>query len=250
MAFVPVDDDDDDDDALVVDDDDVVTDGVILFVERPLITLRVEEPILEDALLFLYVLPIKAPVVNVLSECNIVFFFGGGGISTNYVPSLGIAGVNASFERGALGGLDIILDVVLDEDRFDDLDVDDKIGGRDDVVVIVLISETDGVAAELFFSDTIVAVVAFASIDCFCTTDSVDASKVKDLSEIFFSTTAGAAEVVVVGTVSDKEEDFSGSLISGTSIVAIVCDDVDSSMLEIFFSSVFLSSSTSILSSF
>ena len=178
-------------------------------------------------------------------------FFGGCGISTNYVPSLGIAGVNASFERGALGGLDIILDVVLDEDRFDDLDVDDKIGGRDDVVVIVLISETDGVAAELFFSDTIVAVVAFASIDCFCIT-AVDASKAKGLSEIFFSTTAGAAEVVVVGTVSDKEEDFSGSLISGTSIVAIVCDDddVDSSMLEIFFSSVFLSSSTSILSSF
>ena len=54
MTFEPVDDED------VVED--VVRDGVTLFVERPLITLRVEDPILEDALLFLYVLPMKAPV--------------------------------------------------------------------------------------------------------------------------------------------------------------------------------------------
>ena len=40
-----------------------VRDGVTLFVERPLITLRVEDPILEDALLFLYVDPMKAPVL-------------------------------------------------------------------------------------------------------------------------------------------------------------------------------------------
>ena len=61
MTFEPVDDDD------VVED--VVRDGVTLFVERPLITLRVEDPILEDALLFLYVLPMKAPVC-------VVYFLG------------------------------------------------------------------------------------------------------------------------------------------------------------------------------
>ena len=56
MTFEPVDDDEEEEDVVVV------RDGVTLFVERPLITLRVEDPILEDALLFLYVLPMKAPV--------------------------------------------------------------------------------------------------------------------------------------------------------------------------------------------
>ena len=61
MTFEPVDDED------VVED--VVRDGVTLFVERPLITLRVEDPILEGALLFLYVLPMKAPVCCMCFVC-------------------------------------------------------------------------------------------------------------------------------------------------------------------------------------
>ena len=98
-----------------------------------------------------------------------------------------MAGVNASLERGALGGLDMILDVVLDEDKYDVLDVDDTRGGRDDVVVFVLISETEGVAA--FFSGTIVFAVAF-SIVCFLGMFfSVGASA---SIEVFFSTMTGA----------------------------------------------------------
>ena len=142
-----------------------------------------------------------------------------------------MAGVNASLERGALGGLDMILDVVLDEDKYDVLDVDDTRGGRDDVVVFVLISETEGVAA--FFSGTIVFAVAF-SIVCFSGMFfSVGAS-----IEVFFSTMTGAAG----GTVS--EEDSSSFCVSCT----VVCGN-DSLMTSGIFSSSFFSSSTSILSS-
>ena len=88
----------------------------------------------------------------------------------------------------------MILDVVLDEDKYDVLDVDDTRGGRDDVVVFVLISETDGVAA--FFSGTIVfvVVVAFSIVGCFGAVFAVGAS-------VFFSTTT----VVSVGSVSEED---------------------------------------------